>query len=601
MGRTDSGSELAPDDVLAELHSLQRRLDRLEQRLAVLEGGDVAEVATPPLVASPMSESTGEGLGEWLSRGALLQKLAALCFILVFALLLRTVTDSGYVNPGGGTLLGLGYVTILVGIGFRLYQRQRPLAPVFAGGGFLLLFAIVVESLNRFATLSTASGFFILLVALVLGSFMGLHFSASRLLAVSMIGVALSGLAGNYPRVVFPAVAALLLAANLAAISADRRGLSPALKWWVTLLTLVYWALWGFKVFMAHRHGQPLAPLYGDWYLPLLLLFGGFYLTTSVERYCRTADISVYDAVLPTLNMLLLFLAGRVMVVSVGGAGVIFGGVAVGLAGAHFLTGWRLSLGKVGRCGGSGGSMVAGAVMLALGLPQLLGGLAWAVPGWALVAYVLARLSGRCDSAVIRVISSLYQCFGFLAGLMGGVFTSGQAKLPASLTAALGVAVFSLMQYRWCRLHPPPAGSFLSRLDGWDNSAIVLLLCGLGGLYFLGATLLETIAVATLAEPGNTIRCGQSILVNLGVLVLLLLGSRRRLPELLWVAAALGVVGCLKVFFFDLFKANGLPLVLSVLSFGVVAAVGSLVMTRWQRRVPSSGQGVKVTGTTITD
>jgi hypothetical protein len=290
---------------------------------------------------------------------------------------------------------------------------------------------------------------------------------------------------------------------------------------------------------------------------------------------------------LPSLNMLLLFLVGRVMVVNVGGAGTLFGGLAVGLAVAHILTSWRLSVREEGRCGAIGGSMMAGALMLALGLPQLLGSLAWAMPGWALVAYGLARLSGRCDSAVIRVISYLYQFFGFWVGLVSGVLTTpAEGQLIASLAAALALVVFSLAQYRWCRHHAPPAGSLFFRLDEGDHSAVVLLLCGLGGLYFLGAMLLDNVAAATLADPGNTIRCGRSLLVNLGVLVLLLLGSRHRLPELLWVAVALAVVGCLKVFFFDLFKGSGLPLVLSVLSFGVVAAVGSVIMGRWQRHGP---------------
>ena len=77
------------------------------------------------------------------------------------------------------------------------------------------------------------------------------------------------------------------------------------------------------------------------------------------------------------------------------------------------------------------------------------------------------------------------------------------------------------------------------------------------------------------------------MLINTGALVLLLAGSRRRRPELIWVAVALAVLGCLKVFLVDLFRSNGLPLVLSVFSFGIVAAVGSVIMGRWQK--PDSG------------
>jgi hypothetical protein len=587
MGATDTGSGWSAAAVLAELADLRNRLEHLEQRLARLEGDEATAEVPAALGATPVVAGGGEGFGDWLSRGAILPRLAAVCFILVFALLLRTITDNGYVNPGVGTLLGLGYVTLLVGSGFWLYRRQRPLAPVFAGCGFLLLFAIVVEGLNRFATLTPAPALSILLAALVVGSYMGLHFTAPRLLAVSVIGVALSGLAGGFPRVVFPVAGGLLLCANLAAFLADRRDVSRGLKWWVTLLALAFWALWGFKINMTWRHGQPLEPFYPGWYLPLLLLFGGFYQVVAAERYCRAAAVSLYTALLPSLNMVLLYLAGRVMVVNVGGGGTVFGALAVGVAGAHFLAGWRLSARGDERCGAIGGSMVAGALLLALGLPELLGGLAWAVPGWALAAYGLARLSGRCNSVVIRLISYLYQFFGLWIGLLGGVLKAPkEGQLGASLTAALGLAVFSLAQYHWCRRHPPAAGSVWASLDERDHAAVILLLCGLAGLYFLGALLLDNFAAAALADPGNTMLCGRSMLLNLGVLALLLVGSRHRLPELLWVAAALAVVACLKVFFLDLFKGSGLPLVLSVLSFGVVAAAGSVIMGRWQKEAP---------------
>lgn len=588
MGRVDIINTGELGVAVEELALLRRRVDELAGRVTALEAGQVAAVEATPLGAPPELLGSGESFSDWLSGGAVLQKMAAISFILVFALLLRTVTDYGYVSLGVGTLLGLGYVSVLVGIGFWLYQPRRTLAPIFAGCGFLLLFAIVVESLNRFAILSTTAAMLILLAALVVGSFMGMRFAASRLLAVTVIGVAIAGLAGNFPKVVFPAVGGLLLAANLVAAVGARRGISRGLQWWVTLLTLVFWALWAFKIAMASRQGASLEPFYAPWYLPLLLLFGAFYLALSLEKFFQNQQFSAYDAVLPSLNMLLLFLAGRVLVVKVWEAGTIFGALALALAGAHVLLGWRLSLREDGRCAATGGAMVAGALMVALGLPQLLGGVAWALPGLALVAYGLARLSGRCDSAVIRVLSYLYQFLGLLLGVVSGVLvTPAEGRLLASLVSALALGAFSLAQYHWCRRHPPAGDSLFFRLDDRDHTAVILLLCGLGGLYCLGALLLDNIATSALTDPANTIRCGRSLLINLGALVLLLLGSRRRLVELLWVAAALAVVGCLKVFFGDLFKGSGLPLVLSVLSFGVVAATGSVLMGKWQRMAPA--------------
>jgi hypothetical protein len=71
--------------------------------------------------------------------------------------------------------------------------------------------------------------------------------------------------------------------------------------------------------------------------------------------------------------------------------------------------------------------------------------------------------------------------------------------------------------------------------------------------------------------------------VNAAAASLLIVGGRRQDWQLLGIAIFIGSVGCLKVFLVDLFSASGLPLVLSVLSFGVVAMVGSIIMGRWSR------------------
>jgi hypothetical protein len=579
-------SKTPPDGNYAEeLIALQRRVDALAAKVEALAAERIVAPAEIP-TAAPAGETrpAREGLGAWLSRSAVLPRVAAVCFILVFALLLRTLTDYAYLNIRLGSLLGLGYVILLIGLGARYYVKQRPLAPVFAGCGFLLLFSIVIESLNRFHSLSPASAMLLLSAALVAGAFIGMRHQAPGILGISVLGVVLSAMIIGFPRIIFPAAGGLLVAASLTVFLADYRGVSRSLKWLVTLLALSFWFLWAFKLFMAGRHGESPAPFAAGWFLPELMVFGGLYLGYYGVRFFRAETINIFDAVLPTLNMLLLFLAGRVMVVGFGGHSTLFGSLALGMATIHFLAGWRLSRLDRGRCGATGGAMVAGAVMLALGLPELLGQVAWAMPGWVLVAYGLARLSDRCNSGVIRAISYLYQAFAFWIGLMGGVLTSVKpGGLPAALVAAGSLALGGLAQYHWCRQHPPPAGTMFASLDRRDHSAILLLLVGLAGCYFFGALLLDHLTPLFLEEPGNTMRCGRSLLINGGALILLLAGSRERKMELIRVAVALAVLGCLKVFFVDLFRSNGLPLVLSVLSFGIVAAFGSVIMGRWQK------------------
>ncbi len=588
MAMAGTGNTADFEIVGEELMLMRQRLEELRVRVEALEGGRVAAPAELPARArggTLAGLDSREGLGDWLHRSAVLQRVATVCFILVFALLLRTVTDYGYVNVKIGTVLGLGYVIFLIGLGIRFYAGRRPLAPVFAGCGFLLLFSIVLEAVSRFGTLGPYPALLILLVALAVGTYTGMRFEARRLLNISVLGVVISGLATNFPRVPFPAVGGLLLAASVVAALAEGRRVSRGLKWWVTLLAVVFWALWAFKLAMNVRHGDSLTPLQSGWFLPELFTFGLLYLGYYVFRFFRVAETNAFDAVLPSLNMLLFFLAGRVMLVDVLGDGTGLGLAAVLLAAVHFLVGWRLSSQDSGRCGAIGGSVVGGAIILALGLPQLLGQVAWAMPGWALVAYGLGRLSGQCGSGVMRAISYLYQIFGFWIGLVTGVLTTVQpGHLTASLTAAGAVAVFSLAQFNWCRKHPPAEGTVFAQLDGRDYSALLLLLTGLSGLYFVGVLLLDAFSPLLLADPLNTMRCGRSLLVNIGALVLLVTGARQRRLELIWVAAALGFLGLIKVFFVDLFRSNGLPLVLSVFSFGIVAAVGSLIMGRWQKR-----------------
>ena len=73
----------------------------------------------------------------------------------------------------------------------------------------------------------------------------------------------------------------------------------------------------------------------------------------------------------------------------------------------------------------------------------------------------------------------------------------------------------------------------------------------------------------------------QSTLINIGALLLMILGLKGKHREILYTAIAVAIVGALKVFGFDLFNAHGVPLVISVFSLGAVAAVGSIVLGRW--------------------
>ncbi len=50
------------------------------------------------------------------------------------------------------------------------------------------------------------------------------------------------------------------------------------------------------------------------------------------------------------------------------------------------------------------------------------------------------------------------------------------------------------------------------------------------------------------------------------------------------VAATIALMGAAKVFIFDLFSIKCVPLALSIFSSGAVAAVGSVITGRWQKK-----------------
>jgi hypothetical protein len=280
----------------------------------------------------------------------------------------------------------------------------------------------------------------------------------------------------------------------------------------------------------------------------------------------------------------LFFLAASVVIRSYWHQPWLLGLLTLAMGFIHFAVGWRLSMNARNRYGGVGGAFVAGSIAIALGVPVFVDNVAWAITFWALLAYGLARLSGLCGSGVIRVVSYLYQVFSLMTGLALGVFSVGPGGdfLPA-MTAAGALALFGLMQFKWCRKNPAPMGSLIAKLDGKDYSAVILLLVGLTGVFLFFNMAVELFASAALADPANTIRCGRSVILNFGASLLLIMGGQRRNLELIWIAVFLVIVGCIKVFLVDLFNASGIPLVLSVLSFGVVAMVGSITMGRWYK------------------
>jgi len=597
----DSGKNMAETqniregqlDLLSEqVQFLQATVDELSARLGALEKGRAVPVqeeqreVRETLPPEPRAEVPQQGVLKKAGTGALLPRVAAVCFALVFALILRTITDSNIINTQLGSMLGMGYAAALIIGGWWLYSRQSRLAPVFPACGLLLLFSVVLETHARFQSLSSIMAYSILFAAGAAVTALGLRYRASFQLCLGALGSGLVAMSIDFPYPLYPMLALLLFGGCLAAYIASRSSLCPSLRWTTLGLIFAFWLFWAFKLNVPAVCDAPVAAtLHLSWFFPLLFVFWAFYAVTNLHRMATdNHDLGFFESLLPTVSGVGAFLAAWAVIIPWYRNTLWLGIVGVLVALLHIgAGGWLASRNKEGAIGSTTYTF-AGVMLLSLGVAAIFSNLLWAVPVLSVAAYLLARIANRWQSGGIRCTSYLFQLAAGLVALGSGVTA---ADIAAPFVGALVLAVLmtmSFLQYRWCRRNTPPAmhSAFFSWLDRKDFSAVILLLTGLISGFFLLRLGLYQVLARTSADFEYMFRGGQTVFINLGAVFLLLAASSRKNSEILTVAIIVGLLGMLKAFVFDLFGIKGMPLVYSVFSSGVVAAVGSVVSTRWQ-------------------
>lgn len=587
MGRPDGDGlqQDVPNGLRVEVACLRQGLDTLAARVAVLES-QLSERGVALFEDEQEYVPPGEETLREQGSHALLPRVATVCFLLVFALILRTVTDNGLVPVLLGSLIGLGYALLLVVLGWWLFHRQSRIAPVFPMCGMLLLFAVVLEVHARFAMLPTIWAHLLLLQALVVVAAVGLRYAAPALLGVGVIGAGLAGLSLDFPNPMFPATGLLLLVGILVAYRAKARGISRSLRWVTLSMVMVFWMLWVIKLEAPLSRGEALAAeLYAPWFFPMLVAFFALYLGIAIAQIRRSeGPLDLFASLLPVVNVGWVLAAGMSLAPGLwsfkmaGVTAVVSALVHLGLA-AFFARDKREG------APGTNAMVVSGVISLAMGLPFILGWVGWSLALWSAVSMALTLCAARWHSGGVRVTSYFLQLFTCGAAVASGVLGVGTVAWATAVPLAAFLASIPLWQYRWCRAHAPTreGSAFFSSLDTRDASAVALLVASLV-VGFAGLRLVLHVGLERLAlSSATSFSCGQTVMINAGALVLLLVGWRRRSMELVAVAIGIGVLGALKVFLYDLFTAKGLALVLSVFAFGVLAAVGSAVSGRWHR------------------
>jgi hypothetical protein len=600
---------LTTEEKVDRLHEhverLARRVADLEKSLAAATMGRSADApaARPDTILPPAlptdrgkppdkpgagePDSFSEDMIQWAGRASLFPRLATLCFLMVIALILRTITDNGIVNTLLGMGLGMGYAAALMVAGWYMYRRDSSLAPVFAACGAVLMSSIVVETHARFQSLPLVPAYWTLMATGAGMAFISRQFKAFLPVSVGTLGMCLAGAAIDYPNPFFPYLFMILLTANFLGYYAGTLKRCGWLRWIVLFITLVMFYLWGLRLEAVAARKITAAPtLAPGWFVPVLAIVSISFLAIALLGIVRSREqVSAFDFCLPTINAVGSYLAARVVVNEADGSALALSLVAILFALLHFGASFWLARRKIEGVPGTNSFVVAGSVLLVLALPAALGSML-AAPVLGAVALGVAVFSDRWESGAIRATSYLLQAYAVVS-LVPHFLADGLAAAPlAGAVSAAVLAAAALAHYRWCRRHLPPARSPLfGHYDKQDVSGVVTLLAALTGSFFF----LRGIAFHILAGGSggpDAFPCSQSIIINLAALGLGLFAFRVRNREIRNVAILVIAAGALTSTA-DLLGTKGVPLVLSVLSFGLAAATQSITLSRWQKASPA--------------
>ncbi|MBI5556216.1 MAG: hypothetical protein HY885_01105 [Deltaproteobacteria bacterium] len=588
MNRTSNAIEDKLTELSGEVKLLGGKIDTLTSRMERLEKNPPLKAHCQPAspVPFPKQVMPANEILAGVDKSTFLSKLATICFILVFALVLRTLTDGGILAHKTGSFIGIAYAASLIAVGWKLLKQQSGIASVFPVCGALLIYSVVLETHARFEPFTSATAYAILFLTLITLAALGKRFSHSVLIGVGLLGAATAALIIDFPRPISHQVAIFLLAANILAFYLSDLPLCRGIQIALYSLTLLFWILWAHKINFNLTKGWELPAGYSlFWFIPLTALFGLTFTGLSYYRaFHRGRELGITDSILPTITVSWTYATCWAVALPwlrqsrvIGVAGVAFAALLYGGAWAIF---------RYSRDGGTGicAFTFAASTLLLLASPAAAGDILFALPFLSTVALALLMSSHACEVGGIRLSSYLLQVLACILAVFCGVFAPGSPTGEfMGFLAAASMALLSGFHYFLSRRHPISCSSgFFPRLDPADRTAVALLIAALVNGYYMALFIAYHLLVLFSDGLENGLIGSQSVLINTGAIGLMILGLKGKKREILYTATGVAVIGACKVFGFDLFKAKGIPLVVSVFSFGAVAAVGSVVL----RRIP---------------
>ncbi len=559
-----------------QVRHLMAEVDRLSARAPAPGGGPVREKAAPgssdtdPLVAVDLRQFKAPNL---------LSTIAAVSFLLAIALVLRTLVDSGTVERRVGAYAGLAYAFLLLVLGHIRYTRAHRAIPVYSVCGALLLFSIIVEGHTRFHTLSPMFAYTVLALALFTTVAFGVRHGVPSLVMVGVLGATTAGLALEFPEPTFPALAALMLLANMAVRYAIRLRHCRWLNGAVMGLTVFFWILWIIRI----THGTGAGDgeyVWLPWFMPVLGICAGWYLLVAAwAGMGKVRSRGRFETSLPPMVAAFAYPACRSYAEVAGSARLtialwVFPAAMIMVLLAFFLA--RVK----DRPRGTAVSFILGALLLlCVSLHDTLATMPQVLITCSILGLLGMVLSTRWKSHGLRLASYLIQIYVAVLALTDGtILALGDVSVkPVGLAAMLGLA--ALGHYVLAR-GPLPKRQRAPLVDPANRFAIVLFILTL----VYGFTIIRLVwyGVCSGSENPDTFQAGQSLVLLAGGILLASIAFRGRIKEFAVIATLVAILGAGKVLSYDLTHLHGVPLVVSVSAVGVAASLGAFIWKKWQ-------------------
>ncbi|MEJ2519325.1 MAG: DUF2339 domain-containing protein [Desulfuromonadales bacterium] len=584
---------------MTQSDNLEQRVSELEMQIAVLqeqvEALQTGQITAPADAVSrkklPRRRASEGGASEeilsWVDKSYILSRVATTSFIVAIAVALRTASDSGVIDLQIGSFIGMLYAFGLLLYGWFAYRENSIQAPVYTLWGTLIMCMVVVEAHRVFATVPTEVAYLVMALTGLTGTIISRLNHVALPVFVGTLGMSFGSFALDYPSPVFPYLVIIMGLANLFATYATRLLRASWLRWLLLILTLFMIQIWDLKL---NLYLSKMAPEHLEFSVRGLLpsigflgvVFAGIALLGVLGKVQER--ISKFDIALPLLNVFWVFLAGKYAINQGLAAPATFGWPAVAGALLQLAIAWWLAHRRPGGNLGTTSFALAGGLLFALAAPMAIGHAGIATAIVALLAVGMAWLSVRRDNIGLRLASYLLQLYACSALVVLLWSTGGtRPSLIGALSSGL-LATIAFVHYFWSRRHPPSAGdSPLHALNKNDRGATLLLIAALfSGFFTMRVGLYQALDFLHAAKHSN-FDGAQSVLINVTAIVVLSLGLVRHNKELRNVAVILVVIGAAKVFLMDMVNLKGMPLMVSVFTFGLVAAFASFVLGRWNK------------------